>query len=74
MVRAKRRMDQETTRETRYLLLRENLCLRCPKPTFVLKTASIGSWISLFVTMNHEFGNGMPTKIWLFYVTLASIC
>ena len=33
--------------------LGENVCLRGPKPTFALKTACIGCWMSLFVKMNH---------------------
>ena len=42
--------------------------------TGALKTAFIESWISLFGKMNRAFDKDMPTKIWLCYVIVVSIC
>src|SRR5436190_17546717 len=39
-----------------------------------LKTAFIGSWISLFGKMNRVCDKDMPMKIWRCYVILVSIC
>jgi hypothetical protein len=45
-----------------------------PKPTFELKIACIGCWMSRFEKITHAFDKAMLTKIWPCYATSVSIC